>query len=188
MQTQLYLLDAGKEYFDTLEAASEPPVQQTKWILSHAKDKPYSVGEIFELNLARDAFRADALAYWNRTESRTSTGRPVDAIISPVAPTLAPPHDTTVSWTYTSHWNLLDYPAAVFPMGRYTADETELAASFAPARNDKEAFVQHQWNEDPKRAIGLPVGMQLIGRRHNEEKVLAMLQVVERALNKDDEV
>ena len=184
-QTQLYLLDAGKEYFDTLAEAGEPAVPQSQWILSHARDKPYSVSEIFELNLARDAFRGEALAYWNQTQSRTSTGRPVDAIISPVAPTLAPPHDTTVSWTYTSHWNLLDYPAAVFPMGRYTADETDLAASFGPARNETEAFVQSQWNEAPERAIGLPVGLQLIGRRHNEEKVLGMLQVIERALDKE---
>ena len=172
-----------------MAASGEPAVPQSKWILSHARNKPYSVGEIFELNLARDAFRADALAYWNQTESRTSTGRPVDAIITPVAPSLAPPHDTTVSWTYTSHWNLLDYPAAVFPMGRYTADEGELAASFrvGPPRNDTEAFVQNQWEEDPGRAVGLPVGMQLVGRRHNEEKVLAMLQVVERALKEDGE-
>lgn len=68
-------------------------------------------------------------------------------------------------------------------MGRYIADETDLAASFGPARNDNEAFIQSQWNEAPERAIGLPVALQLIGRRHNEEKVLAMLQVVERALD-----
>jgi amidase len=183
LQTQLYFLDAGKEYFETLAESGEPAVPQSEWIFSHARDKPYSAGEIFELNLARDAFRADALAHWNQTQLRTSTGRPVDAIISPVAPTLAPPHDTTVSWTYTSHWNLLDYPAAVFPMGRCTADEAELTAPFGPARNKTESLVQNQWNEAPERAVGLPVGVQLIGRRHNEEKVLAMLQVVERAVS-----
>jgi amidase len=181
-QTQLYLLDAGKEYIDTLRESGEPAVPQTEWILSHAKDRPYSVAEMFQLNLARDAFRAKALAHWNQTESRTSTGRPVDAIISPVAPTLAPPHDTTVSWTYTAHWNLLDYPAAVFPMGRFSSDEAIPPPPLRPARSETEAFVCRQWNEDPGRAVGLPVGLQLIGRRHNEEKVLAMLEVVERAL------
>ena len=73
-------------------------------------------------------------------------------------------------------------------MGRYTADEDELRASFGPARNVAEAFVQNQWTEDPERAIGLPVGIQLIGRRHNEEKVLAMLQVLERALKEEGEL
>jgi len=180
--TQLYLLDGGKEYFDTLRASGEPVVPQTEWILSHAKDGPYSVAEMFKLNLARDAFRAQALAHWNQTQSRTSTGRPVDGIISPVSPTLAPPHDTTVSWTYTAHWNLLDYPAAVFPMGKFNSDEASPPPPFHPARNDTEAYVHRQWNDDPARAVGLPVGLQLIGRRHNEEKVLAMLQVVEGAL------
>ncbi|GJJ13237.1 hypothetical protein Clacol_007488 [Clathrus columnatus] len=189
--SQLYLLDAGKEYKETLLAAGEPAVQQTEWILSHAKDKPYSVGEIFQLNLAREKFRADALGHWNETKTRTTTGRAVDGIISPVAPSLAPPHDTTVSWTYTSHWNLLDYPAAVFPMGRYNGSgnssgsgdvvATPPKLGLAP-RNETEAFVHKQWNDDPNQSIGLPVGLQLIGRRHNEEKVLAMLAIVEKAL------
>ncbi|KAF8527413.1 amidase signature domain-containing protein [Hysterangium stoloniferum] len=179
--TQLYLLDAGKEYVDTLTAGGEPAVQQTQWILSQAKDEPYSVGEIFKLNLARERFRVDALMHWNQTESRTTTGRPVDAIISPVSPSLAPPHDTTISWTYTSHWNLLDYPAAVFPMGRYVAD-AEIVVPFGPPRNEAEVYLHNQWTEDPQRANGLPVGLQIIGRRHNEEKVLAMLQVVDNAL------
>lgn len=158
-------------------------MQQTEWILSHAKENPYTVGEIFRLNLAREVFRTDALDYWNQTQSRTTTGRPVDAIISPVAPSLAPPHDTTVSWTYTSHWNLLDYPAAVFPVGKCTVHEAEVAPLLGCPRNETEAAVHRQWAEDPGRANGLPVGLQIIGRRHNEEKVLAMLQVVERALN-----
>ncbi|KIJ54341.1 hypothetical protein M422DRAFT_25260 [Sphaerobolus stellatus SS14] len=179
--SQLYLLDGGQEYYNTLREGGEAAVQQTQWMLSHAKDTPYTVADIFKLNLAREAFRADALDHWNRTQSRTTTGRPVDAIISPVAPSLAPPHDTTVSWTYTSHWNLLDYPAAVFPVGRYTAHEAAEETSLGASRNETEAAVHRQWAEDPGRAIGLPVGLQLIGRRHNEEKVLAILQVVERA-------
>lgn len=157
-------------------------MQQTEWMLSHAKDKPYSVGEIFQLNLAREGFRSAALVHWNETETRTMTGRPVDGIISPVAPSLAPPHDTTVSWTYTSHWNLLDYPAAVFPMGRWNGDAATLTMPMGLARNECEAFVHKQWTDDPTRSIGLPVGLQLIGRRHNEEKVLAMLTEVDKAL------
>lgn len=178
----MYLLDGGKEYFDILRAGGEAAVQQTEWILSHAKDKAYSAGDIFKLNLARETFRADALDHWNQTISRTSTGRPVDAIISPVAPSLAPPHDTTVSWTYTSHWNLLDYPAAVFPVGRYMGLEAEVPSSVP--RNETEIAVHRQWTDAPERAVGLPVGLQIIGRRLNEEKVLAMLQVVTDAMQK----
>ena len=71
----------------------------------------------------------------------------------------------------------------MFPIGRFSSDETSTpAVPFLPPRNGTEAFVQGQWTEDPERAVGLPVGLQLIGRRHNEEKVLAMLHVVETAL------
>ena len=99
----------------------EPHVPQTEWILSHVPNggKPFSIAETFKLNVAREAFRARVAAHWNATRSRTTTGRPVDAILSPVAATLAPPHDTTRWWGYTSYWNLMDFSAAVFPAGRF---------------------------------------------------------------------
>ena len=97
-QVKLYFLDGGAEYHETINR-TEVPVPQTEWILSHAKGRaPYTPAEIFRLNLEREELRAKALVHWNSTQYRTATGRPVDAILAPVAPTLAPPHDTTAWW------------------------------------------------------------------------------------------
>ena len=110
VQLKLYFLDGGEEYWQVLRAGEEPPVPQTKWILDQIQDpRPFTVGEIFRLNAERETLRAKALEHWNAI--RGPTGRPVDAILCPVAPTLAPPHDTTCWWAYSSHWNLLDLPA-----------------------------------------------------------------------------
>lgn len=147
---------------------------------------PFSIAEVFRLNLEREEFRAKILHHWNATASRTSSGRPVDAILSPVAPTLAPPHDTTRWWGYTSYWNLLDYSTAVFPVSRFDADAyrpADVSADVAPPsrpRNPTEEFIQAQW--DPRTYHNASVGLQLIGRRLNEEKVLGMLQKVEQAV------
>jgi amidase len=53
---------------------------------------------------------------------------------------------------------------------------------FPDPRNDDEKFIQDQWN--PATYEGAPVSLQIIGRRHTEEKLLAVLDVVEAARNK----
>lgn len=40
----------------------------------------------------------------------------VDVILCPADPGVAPLLDCSRYWTYTSQWNLLDYPALVFPV------------------------------------------------------------------------
>ena len=113
----MYLLDGGEEYRETLASTGEPAMPGTEWILNQAQQQtPYSVRETWKLNLERESFRARALSHWNATKNTSSTGRPVDAVICPAHPTLAVPHDGVRWWGYTSHWNLLDLPAVVFPV------------------------------------------------------------------------
>ncbi|KAF8445614.1 amidase signature domain-containing protein [Boletus edulis BED1] len=175
---RLYFLDGGKEYLEVLRAGAELPVPQTEWVLDQIQTpRPLTVDEIFRLNIERETFRAKALEHWNATKG--PTGRPVDAILCPVAPTLAPPHDTTCWWAYSSHWNLLDLPAVAFPVGQYKASQFHLLGPFPHApRNVIEERVAGQW--DPSTYDNAPIGLQLVGRRHNEELLLGILKVVEK--------
>lgn len=43
----------------------------------------------------------------------------VDAILCPAGPGPASPFDSSRYWAYTSQWNLLDYPAIVFPVTKF---------------------------------------------------------------------
>ncbi|KAG8881141.1 hypothetical protein FRB97_009837 [Tulasnella sp. 331] len=179
------ILDSAEEYWATLAESGEPAVPGTEWMMSHSTDRtPYTVPETWKLNLERESFRARGLMHWNSTKSRTSTGRPVDAIICPTAPNLAIPHDATRWWSYSSHWNMLDLPGIVFPMGgRYDpASTTDDADIQAAPRSDVEKHYADMWNHGKETFKGAPITLQLIGRRHNEEKVLAMLDVVEEAV------
>lgn len=99
----------------------------------YIKDTGISAFELFQIQKKRATLRKEYLDYWQSTKSYTSTGRPVDAIISPVAPFPPPPHgknrrgsfspllgySSNFSYSsaeYTCIWNALDYPACVFPV------------------------------------------------------------------------
>jgi amidase len=158
-QLKLYFLDGGEEYFDTMAESGEPAVPSFEWIVSSAKGRPpYTVAEIFKLNGEREAFRARALAHWNATALKTTTKKPVDAILTPIAPTLAPPHDSIRWWGYSSYWNLLDYPAAVFPVGRLDAASFQSDIELPQPRNEAEQFVRAQW--DPLVYDNSPIALQ----------------------------
>lgn len=172
-------MDGGQEYIDVLKESGEPPVRQTEWILKQVPNegKPFTIADVFRLNLQREAFRQRLIEHWNSTEARTGTKRPVDAIIAPVAPTLAPKHGMTEWWGYTSYWNLADYPAAVFPVGHSQKSSKEEHNRFKECDNPMGVAKGH-----------LPVCLQLIGRRLNEERVLAMLNVIDSGLKQDSGV
>jgi amidase len=143
--------------------SGEPPIPSFEWIVSSAKGRPpFTVAEIFKLNSEREAFRARALAHWNATALKTSTKRPVDAILTPVAPTLAPPHDSVRWWGYSSYWNLLDYPAAVFPVGRLDAASFQSHSELPQPRNETEQFIRAQW--DPMTYNNAPIALQVGSR------------------------
>ena len=59
-------------------------------------------------------------ADWNSTASGITENGDlqdvVDVILCPASPGVAPPLDASRYWAYTSQWNLLDYPALVFPV------------------------------------------------------------------------
>ncbi|KAF8602283.1 amidase [Ceratobasidium sp. AG-I] len=187
---KFYLLDGGKEYRETLAESGEPATPLVEWMLSHAAGRaPYTVEQTWALNVAREQFRARGLKHWNESAMRSEQGRPFDAVLCPVAPTLAPPHDTTRWWGYTSYWNLLDLPGAVFPSGKAldaNAWDRSQEIALPKARNVVEEFVRAQWR--PETYHGAPVALQLVGRRLHEEKVLAILNVIEDAVTRYEKV
>ena len=54
-----------------------------------------SAYDLWQVQKKRTTLREEYLAHWRATAERTGTGRPVDAIIAPVAPFPPPPHGLT---------------------------------------------------------------------------------------------
>ncbi|KAG2134391.1 general amidase [Suillus bovinus] len=121
--------------------------------------------------------------HWNATASETGTGRAVDAIICPAAPFAATPHGkftrVFLYCNYTTVWNALDYPAAIFPVTTVdpTLDGKKPPHSFYDDF-DKDIYEMY----DPEKFKNAPVCLQLVGRTLEEEAVIKMTEIVDAAL------
>ncbi|CCM03702.1 uncharacterized protein FIBRA_05848 [Fibroporia radiculosa] len=189
----IFAADDGHDYLTACALSGEPLMQTmspTTDAHEYALDEPFartivgerrhlSAFELWQFHQEKRALRKSHLDYWEATVSRTGTGRPVDAIISPAAAYTACPHGCNSDAFYTTLCNALDYTSSVFPV------------TFADAELDK-AQPPHQFRNHEDEAIyklydaqlfhGLPVGLQLIGRTLEEEAVIAMTDIVDRAL------
>jgi amidase len=80
-----------------------------------------------------------------------------------------------------AHWNLLDYPGVVFPVT--TVDPgLDVADAGYEAKNPQDSFVHDMYT--PETFADAPVSLQIIGRRQEDEKVLAALVEIERAMGR----
>ena len=120
--SSLYFTDGGAEDAAIMAESGEPWRPLTKWII---KDNPcvkrLKMHELWYWLEEREAYRSEHARVWNDTATTTNeeTGElsgMVDAIICPVAGGVATRHNTAKYWSYTSQWNLLDYPALSFPV------------------------------------------------------------------------
>lgn len=119
--------------------------------------------------LKRDAYRAEYASLWNSTATFVGPNGDlegmVDVILSPVGPGAAPKIDTAKWWGYTSQWNLLDYPALVFPVDRVDVVKDGEKVEYESS-NEKDAFNWGLWEGHGAEGWeGAPVCLQLVGRR-----------------------
>jgi amidase len=89
----------------------------------------------------------------------------VDVILCPVGPSAAPKIDTAKWWGYTSQWNLLDYPALVFPVDKVDVGKDGEKVSYEP-RNEKDKYNWDLWEKYGAEGWkDAPVSLQFVGRR-----------------------
>jgi amidase len=170
--SSLYFPDGGASEAEIMKASGEPWRPLSKWII---KDNPcvknLTVGELSYWQEEREAYRKEYALHWNKLG--------VDAVLCPVGPSVAPKHDTAKYWAYTSQWNLLDYPAAVFPVCKVDK-EKDIAENGFESMNGKD---KENWGlYDADEVHGAPVSLQLVGRRFEDEKVLRILEEVTRKI------
>lgn len=121
-----------------------------------------TVYDSWQLNVAKDEYRARFLEHWNSTAERTSTGLPIDGLLLPPSAATAHPHEQGHRWiVYTSLFSmcylrekkteheilicivdLLDLPAMVIPVGSKVDPALDpVDANFQPA-NARDAKIQ----------------------------------------------
>ncbi|KAF2246347.1 amidase [Trematosphaeria pertusa] len=164
--SSLYFTDGGEEDTEAINSSGEPWRPLSDWII---KDNPcvkkLDVGELTYWLEEREAYRKEYALHWKKSG--------IDALLCPVGPGVAPKHDTAKYWGYTSQWNLLDYPGVVFPVCKVDKEKDRLEEQGKPlSGHDKDN--RKLW--DSEEFHSLPVSLQLVGRRFEDEKVLATLE------------
>jgi len=145
-----------------------------------------SVREYLRWVARRDKYNAKFYEeVWNKHQ--------LDGIIAPV---LAIPQLPTGAFTTlfslaagTTLYNLVNCPSGCMPVTKVdpTKDKITEEWSKAPSPSLVERALYHGKKPmyDPVAMQGMPVGIQVVGRKWEDEKVLAMMQVVDTALGKD---
>ncbi|EXJ87338.1 hypothetical protein A1O3_04297 [Capronia epimyces CBS 606.96] len=125
----------------------------------------------------REAFRATWFEWWDQPAQK------FDFILCPGNATPALPHkamhDAVSSCGYTFLWNLLDYTAGIVPVTKVDGEKDQLSKTFKPANGVEKGAYKYY---DSAQMAGLPCAVQVVGRRLEEEQVLAYMKIVEDSL------
>jgi amidase len=81
-----WLYDGGKDIHSAFALSGEPMSMPISRVYGSAPGTEFTASQIAETNVAKRAYQKEYMDYWNSTASLTGTGRPVDAVITPLAP------------------------------------------------------------------------------------------------------
>lgn len=167
-QANLYFCDGGAEESSLNNSSGEPWRPLTEYIVKNPYVETHTVPSLYQATVKREDYRTKYAELWNSTA--TSTGPngelegAVDVILCPVGPGAAPKIDTAKWWGYTSQWNLLNYPAFVFPVDKVDVAKDGSQVSHSPRNvTDKENW--ELWEKYGAEGYkDAPICLQLVGR------------------------
>ncbi|KAL2213784.1 amidase [Sarocladium strictum] len=171
-----YVVDGGEDIRRDVEAAGEPFLPNIKALVDRAP--AISVYEYWQLNKRKIALQQAYNQMWN--SKKAPSGRAVDVLLVPTMPHTAVPHRSCRWVGYTKLFNFLDYTALSFPAGKASKElDGELPSGYEP----RGEIDEWNWSQyDIEKMDGHSVGLQIVGRRLEEEKVLGVAQQVQQLL------
>ncbi|KAK3398744.1 amidase signature domain-containing protein [Sordaria brevicollis] len=169
------LADGARDVHDNLLLSGEPLIADLQAYFN-LKD-PIPLLEYQDLTVRGLANEQAYSDYWNSLTAED--GQEVDAVIMPVAPHGAVIPGRYYHLGYTEVVNLLNYSAAVIPVTKADKGLDGVDGTYKPVNEVDRA----NWESyDPEIYHGAPVGVQIVARKFEEEKVLAIAKLVHAAL------
>ncbi|KAL2833984.1 amidase signature domain-containing protein [Aspergillus pseudoustus] len=167
--SRMFVADGGKSVQKLLEPTGEPfrPEMQ-----AYADATELGVYDMWQLQLKRNELCKSYLDRWNAAG--------IDAVLCPVTPYSTVEHGKFAYVGYTGVFNVLDYPAVSFPCGVTTDKDIDAPYPEHKPLSDTDAQIQRDYSAEPVQ--GMPVNLQLVGRRLEDENVLAMTEVILKAV------
>lgn len=164
---KMYSCDGNYMQRKLLADSGEPLTKLTKWALNYGDGaKHYDVAENRKLNIIRDQLKQEYTDYMNENG--------IDFIISPAYSNVSPRPEEVYNWSYTSLFNIIDFPTLAFQTGLFQDPEIDQWGKEHADYKFRSALEELELNNyDPKKFVGAPIGLQLTGRRYFDEDVVA---------------
>ncbi|KAH7000751.1 amidase signature domain-containing protein [Ilyonectria destructans] len=164
----------------TLAAAGEPTIPAFADLLKVFNVREQSAAEALKLNLKTRALKEQFLEAWNDTAHQATSGRCIDALITPPAPAVGYPHDFNVYWGYTSLFNLIDYPSIILPIPNFKVDAQldPTDTRYRPLETNPYDKPNHDLY-DPKLFANQPSTIQIVGRPFEDEEAIQVASVLD---------
>lgn len=158
-------------------AAGEPFIPHVQRLIN--RGDAISVYQYWQLNKKKIELQQAYLEKWDSIRSE-NTGKKADIILMPPMPHSSVPHGNSRWVGYTKVWNFLDYTALVIPGGSVCKEDVAAPWDFEPYGPEDE-WNKKLWEDHGEQmaSLGLPVGLQIVGRKLEEEKVLAAGKVLD---------
>ncbi|KAF2641022.1 amidase [Massarina eburnea CBS 473.64] len=174
-----WVYDGGADIKSAFALSGEPMAPQIAMFGS--LDRESGASEIAATNVRLRTLKKAYLDYWISTQESTSTGRPVDAVIAPVAPFAAARREKYGYYGYSVWVNALDISSVVVPVTEVDKAVDVVDAGYQPL-DEADRGVYETY--DPEIYHGAHVSLQIVGRRLQEEKMLAIAEYVGKLIGK----
>lgn len=163
---RFFVADGGKSVEKILEPTGEPIRPE---MAPYRTAKEIGVHELWQLQGQRTALCKRYLDRWEAAG--------IDAILGPTTPYAGAPANGDFKHVgYTGVFNIVDYTSMSFPSGLTVDKEKDIAIQGEEPYNEVDQETMSKY--DPALAHGLPISLQLTGRRLQEEKMLALTEKV----------
>ncbi|KAI1293085.1 amidase [Xylaria venustula] len=167
---RMFLADGGKSVQRALEKTGEPLRPE---MADYGASLELGGFEYWQLHLERQQFQKRYLERWKKAG--------IDAILAPVTPFSSVENGKFKHVGYTGVYNVLDYSAMAFPTGVTVDRAVDIIRDDAPQPlSDLDRVIKSEYNVDA--VHGMPVSLQLVAQRLEEEKCIEMCKIVLKAL------
>ncbi|KAL6824688.1 amidase signature domain-containing protein [Trichoderma sp. SZMC 28015] len=166
---RMFVADGGRTIKSQLEPTDEPLRIE---MASYGVARELGTAEMWKLHLERTDYQNRYLDRWNKAG--------LDALLLPTVPFNTVKSGTFKHVAYTGVYNVLDYSAVSFPTGLNVDRSIDVPREDYSPLSSECKDIHETYDADLMH--GLPISLQLVARRLEEEKVLAMTGRVLEAL------
>ncbi|KAK8851274.1 fatty-acid amide hydrolase (amidase) [Apiospora arundinis] len=171
---RMFVADGGLAIREEIARTNEPWFLPEMQAYEAASRSELGTRDLWRLHAERQAYQKRYLDRWNAAG--------IDALLCPTTPYSSVENGKFRHVGYTGVYNVLDQSCISFPTGIKVdaALDKALDMSTYQPMSEVDKMIQSEYHAEA--VHGMPINLQLIGRRLEEEKVIAMVKVVLDAL------